>query len=316
MRFTPAILLVGALVPALAFGGFNASSYKKPSSRSTASPYDAGAALDGDPTTAWVIDPEQTNAGQWIELDVPRGKIDKVSVVVGWNKDPESWDDYARLKAARIEIYNLDTDDGQPKMVAEKDVAFEDKRDAQTIDLADIAVGGEYNGGRVRLVVQDVYPGKDYEHLALGEVFARLIEFDATTRKLVESSSTADGSSADNLVDDSVKTVWSPAATDAKPSFTIDGGKFSVSSIGVLAGPKTGARPKKIEVSQGGNTRTYDVADLATAQFFDVPAVMGYNGSGVGSVTVSVLETYPGTVATAPLAIADVKFRATLLEAF
>lgn len=316
MRFRPAILLVGVLVPALAFGGFNASSYKKPSSRSTASPYDAAAALDGDPTTAWVIDPEQTNAGQWIELDVPRGKIDKISVVVGWSKDPESWDDYARLKAARIEIYNLDTDDGQPKMVAEKDVAFEDKRDAQTIDLPDVAVGGEYNGGRVRLVVQEVYPGKDYEHLALGEVFARLIEFDATTRKVLEASSTAEGSNSENLADDSVKTLWSPAATDTKPTFTIDGGKFSVSSIGLLAGPKTGARPKKVEVSQGGNTRTYDVADLPTMQFFDVPAVMGYNGSGVGSVTVSVLETYPGTVATAPLAIADVKFRATLLEAF
>lgn len=316
MRFTPAILLVGVLVPALAFGGFNSSSYKKPSSRSTASPYDAAAALDGDPATAWVIDPEQTNAGQWIELDVPRGKIDKISVVVGWNKDAESWDDYARLKAARIEIYNLDTLDGQPKMVAEKDVAFEDKRDAQTIDLADIEVGGEYNGGRVRLVVQDVYPGKDYEHLALGEVFARLIEFDATTRKLVEASSTVEGGNAENLVDDNVKTLWSPGPTDTKPTFTVDGGKYSVSSIGILAGPKTGARPKKIEVTQGGNTHTYDVADLPTMQYFDVPAVMGYNGSGVGSVTVSVLETYPGTVATAPLAIADVKFRATLLEAF
>lgn len=316
MRLTPAALLVGVLVPALAFGGFNASSYKKPSSRSTSSPYDAAAALDGDATTAWVIDPEQANPGQWIELDVPRGKIDKVSVVVGWNKDPESWDDYARLKSARIEVYNLDTDDGQPKMLAEKDVTFEDKRDLQTIDLADIAVGGEYQGGRVRLVVQEVYPGKDYEHLALGELFARMIEFDAASRKVVESSSTADGSSTDNLVDDSPKTTWSPAADDATPSFTLDGGKFSVSSIGLLAGPKTGARPKKIEVTQGGNTRTYDVADLTTVQFFDIPAVMGYNGSGVGTVTVKVLETWPGTVVTAPLAIADARFRATLLEAF
>lgn len=316
MRKTPAFFLAGVLVPALAFAGFGASSYKKPSSRSTASPYDASAALDGDAATAWVVDPEQANAGQWIQVDVPRGKVDKISVVVGWNKDAESWDDYARLKAARIEVYNLDTNDGEPKLVAEKEVTFEDKQEIQIVDIADVAVGGEYQGGRVRLVVQEVFPGKDYEHLALGELFARMIEFEAATRKVESVSSTADGSSSDNLVDDSVKTAWSPAGTDAAPAFTLDGGKFSVSSIGLLAGPKTGARPKKITVVQGGNTREYAVADVATMQYFDVPAVMGYNGSGVGNVTVTVLETYPGTVAGAPLAIADVKFRATVLEAF
>jgi len=51
------LLLAGLLVPTLAFAGFSVSSYKVQSRSTGNREFNAAAALDGDPTTAWMIDP-------------------------------------------------------------------------------------------------------------------------------------------------------------------------------------------------------------------------------------------------------------------
>lgn len=306
-------LLLAALVPSVALAGFTASSFKKTSKSSGSSPYEAAAALDGNPATAWVIDPEQDNKGQWIEIDVPKGKVDKLSVVVGWNTSGDAWDDHARVKKARVEVISMAG--GEPKVVLEQELAFTDTKDRQVLDLPDPEVGDELEGGKVKLTILEVYPGTDYDHLAVGEVLVHLVEFDAKLKNLESTSTETPDHAGAALVDDNPKTFWTPTAEDKAPAFAVSAGKYSVSSVGLVAGPKTHARPKKIEVVQGDATRVYDVADVTTAQWFELPALFGYTGSNFGPVSVKVLETYPGASST-QVAIADLKLRATALEPF
>jgi hypothetical protein len=307
------LLVVAALVPGLAFAGFNVSSFKRTSKSSGSSPYEAAAALDGNPATAWVIDPEQPNAGQWIEIDVPKGKVDKISVVVGWNSAGDAWDDHARVKKARVEVVSMAG--GERKVVLEQDLTFTDTKDRQVVDLPDPEVGDELEGGKVKLTILEVFPGTDYDHLAVSEVLVHLGEFDAKLKKLESSSTETPDHAGAGLVDDNVKTFWTPTAEDKAPGFTVSAGKYSVSSIGLLAGPKTHARPKRIELAQGDTRRALDVADVTTVQWFELPALFGYTGSNFGPITVRVVETYPGST-TQQVAIADVKLRATALEPF
>jgi hypothetical protein len=311
MRTFP-VVAVGLLVPALALGGFSASSHRK-ASRDGASPWDAAAALDGNPATAWLVDPEQPNAGQWLQLDVPNGKVDKLSVNVGWEESDDAWADHARLKKARVELVSLAG--GEAKTVLEKEVEFKDEKGRQTVDLPDTAVGDELEGGRVRLVVLEVYPGKDYENLAVSEVLVHLGEFDAQTRKVVNASTTADGHAADAVVDADPKTFWASRETDAEPTLVVSAGRYSASSITFTDGPATYARPKKIEIVQSDAKRVYDVPEKAGVHTFEVPPLFGYTGSNFGDVTIKILETWPGTTSKS-VAIADVKFKATAFEPF
>ncbi len=307
------LFVVALLIPSLALAGFSASSHRKTSVSGGSNPYEAASALDGKPATAWVVDPEQENKGQWIEIDVPRSTVDKVSVIVGWDNGEGSWDDYARIKAVRVQITSVAG--GEAKIVLEKDVPFEDKKDLQVIDLPDTAVGDELEGGKVRLTIVETYPGKDFENLAVGEVLVHLTEFDAKTTKVAEKSSETAEHPAAHALDASAKTYWTPDVADKTPSLAIEAGRYSVSSIGLLAGPKTGARAKKIEVVQGEAVRTYDVADTTAVQWFALPALFGYTGSNFGAVTLRVVETYPGTSSTT-LGLAEVSLKATALEAF
>ncbi|MCB9664852.1 MAG: discoidin domain-containing protein [Alphaproteobacteria bacterium] len=300
------------LLPAAALAGFSASSHKVESRTSGASPYEAAAALDGNPATSWQIDPEQENKGQWIEIDVPKGKVDKISLIVGWAKNDDAWQDHARLKAARVEVFSMAND--TRKLLHEQELSFADAKEVQTFDLPDQDVGDEFAGGAIRLTVTDVYPGKDYAHLAVGEVLIHMGEFDATLRKVQGTSSAAEGHDGEALVDDSTRTYWLSDPKDEAPSFEVDAGRFSESSVGILPGPKTNARPKRIEVSQGSGSITYDVLDNGKMQWFMLPTLFGYTGSNFGSITVKIVETWPGT--SPGVGVADVRLKAVALEAF
>lgn len=301
------------LVPALAMAGFNASSSKVTSRSSGSTPYGPSAALDSNPATAWQVDPEQANEGSWIELDVPKGKVDKVSVMVGWAKDDDSWVDHARLKAGRIEVYTLSG--AEPTIVHEQKFTVEDAQGMQSIDLPDPEVGDELSGGRVRLVITEVYTGKDYANLALGELLVHLGEFDVQTVTVEGASSEVDGHDAAMAVDGSTRSYWMAADDDEAPSFTIDAGRYSVSSVGIVAGSSSYGRPKKVELIQGSASKTVELKNTSSTQWFELPALVGYTGSGFGSITIKVLETYPGSKSKAP-AIAEAKFKATQLSAF
>lgn len=297
------------LVPAVAFAGFGASSFK----RNNNSDFGPQAALDGNPTTAWLVSPDQENEGSWIELDVPMGKVDKVSLIVGWAKDDESWKDHARLKDARIEVFDLDS--GSPVLVHKSDVALKDEQGRQVIDLPDPKVGGEFAGGRVRVTVTGTYQGQDYAHMAMSELLVHMVEFDAATVKLTSApDSEADGKPGTNMIDGDPKTFWA-SVKESPVEFRVDGGRYSVSSIGITPGPTTHGRPKQIELTQSDVTRTVDLPDKPGTYWFELPALVGYTGSAMGPVTVRVIDVYPGTTTKVP-AISEVKFRATMLDAF
>lgn len=316
-----AVAVVGALalglVAAPAHAGFKVSSYKVDSRSTGASAHDAAAALDGNAATAWQINPEEQNPGSWIEVDVPQGTVDKVSVVVGWNDTKlGTWEDYARLKEVRVEIYDGAADDPS-KPVHESVHTLEDVVMRQMIDLPDTKVGDPEGiaGGKVRLVVQSVYEGKDFAHLAVGEYLVHMGEFEAAIRDLeaADGIEAAEGHPAEHMVDDSTRTYWvAPSLEDA--TFSMSGGRYSVSSIGLTAGPSSMGRPSTIEVSQGNVTRTYEMPNDSKTHWFELPALVGYTGSGFGSVTVTIKDVHGDEKK--PPALADVKFRATMLDPF
>lgn len=318
MRSVHLFALSALILPMVASAGFAVSSFKKTSRSSDNGTYSASAALDGDIKTAWVIDPENDNAGQWIEVDVPVAKIDKVSLIVGWARDADSWKDHARLKEARLEVFNVEP--GAPgegpklTVVYEKDLVLQDIQDRQVVDLPDVAISAE-NGGRVRLTVKSVYDGMDFAALALGELLVHLVEFDAATVLLAEPpSSEAELHDGALLNDDDAKTWWA-AAGPGEATFGVNGGRYSASSIGILPGPATQGRPKTIEITQSGTTRKVEMTDKIAMQWFELPASIGYTGSGVGTISVKVLDVYPGTASSAA-SVAEVKLKATVIDPF
>lgn len=307
-------LLLALLVPSVALAGIDSSSHKKTSRTSDTGLYDASAAVDGKPETAWLVDPESPNEGSWIELDLPKGKVDKFDIIVGWDKDDETWEDHARLAKARIEVFSMAG--GERKLVHEQTQAFEDVKTPQTVDLPDPEVGDEFEGGKLRITVQAVHAGKDYAHMALGDMLVHLVEFDALIKATSGTSSQADDDhDGMALTDDSKKTYWVAAADDEAPSFTVNAGRYSASSILITPGPSSYARPKTIEIQQGANTRTYTMKNSSSAQRFLLPPLFGYTGSNFGDITVKVVDTYPGS-SSKQVAVTEVDFKATGLEAF
>ncbi len=299
------------LAPTLAWAGFASSSHRK---ESRGASYDVASALDGDGATAWVIDPEEENPGQWIEIDVPLGKVDKVSFLVGWSRDEQTWADYARLKKARIQI--IDMDSGEPKVLYEQEATFEDIKTRQEVDLPDTKVGGEFQGGKVRIIVTEVYPGKDYANMALGEALIHMVEFDALTVKVASPpSSEAEGHDAALLTDDDKRTYWASKDEGVGATISMTGGRYSISAIGLTPGPKTHARPKVVEITQANVTQRFDVPDSSGPHWFPLPALVGYTGSAFGEVEVKFLELYEGTSSKA-VALSEVDFKATGLDAF
>ena len=169
-------------------------------------------------------------------------------------------------------------------------------------------------GGRVKVVVEDFYPGQDYPNLAVSEVLVHLKEMDATAA-LTSPPPSLEKHTAEMLLDGSTRTYWAspPGGKDAE--FTLEASGFGISSLGIFPGPKTMARPKKIQVDVANTTRVYDVADKAAMQFFELPSIVGYTGSAWGSVTVKVLESYPGSSSDS-VAITEVKLKATNYDGF
>lgn len=307
------LTLLALPVVALASSGFETSSHKE-TSRNAASPYQASSALDSNLETAWVVNPSLGSKGQWIAIDVPRGKVDAVELVVGWAKTDETWTDHDRIKTARIEVIDLEKGI-EGEVVHEQTVTLKDDKAPQLIDLPDVAVGGDIAGGRVKVVVEEVYKGMDYEYLAVSEALIIMDEFEAMTVNITEPpSSEAEGHDVSNATDDSSRTFWASEGEGAGSTLTFDGGKYSVSSIGITAGPKSYARPKTVRVTQYGVTVEKVLADKTSAQWIRLPALTGYTGSAVGPVTVEIVDTYAGS--SSAVAISEVDFRATALELF
>jgi hypothetical protein len=302
------VLGCAVLLPLTALAGFRVSSvYDR---GHNAHEFDAASAIDDKPETAWLLHPESEQIGEYIEIDLPKSTVDKVAVMVGWEKDDKAFRDYGRIKTARLELYS-DTDDG-PKRVYEKTLSFEDKRGLQVIDIDDTKVGSDLFGAKARMTITGVYPGADYPSVAVSEFRILLQEMDAPTVLDGDDPASVDGNDFGNAIDDNAKTFF--VSESPTPSFAVVASGFGVSSIVITPGPKTYARPKTIEVTCADQTRTFTIKDDGKPQAFALPAIVGYSGSAWGAVKVTVKDSYPGQKP--GVAIGAIKLKATNYDGF
>lgn len=299
MKRLPLLVL---LVPTLALAGGRVSAFKAENKLGT-NYWNVQSALDGKTETAWMVPGESANKGEWLEIDLPTGEVDKISIYPGYGKSTETWTDYPRVKTLRVDVYAInDTDDTQ--QVGSTTVEVADKAEVQLIDVPDVKTGAM--GGRARLVVLDVYPGDDYPNLAVSEAAIILKEIDGKAT-LTEVSS-EDGKDA--LMDGDPKTVWKADAA----SFTLTSTGFSLSSVGFQNGGKDWARPKTVSISVGPVSKTTELPDAPEA-WAPIPVFNGFNGGGFGDVVVEVKDVYPGAK-NPQVALGELKVRATTYSPF
>ena len=306
------IVLPALVAPALAFAGYGVSSFKK-ENQLGANFWNAASALDSKPETAWMVDPEAENVGQWVELDIPAGvEVDKLGMIVGYGKTDETFGDYARVKKAKVDIFNVSG--GNPTLAASAEVSFEDKNGWQVVDLPDTKIDGI--NGKVRLTVTDTYAGKDFPGMTISEVRVHLKEFDAASFTVSRPfDSEAPGHGGENGFDMDPKTFWQGNGSTATFAFKAPG--YGLSSLGIQSGPKTSARAKTLEITANQTTVKVVLEDRpGEMQWALLPCLVGYTGGAWGEVEVKILDTYPGDDPMAGVAIAELKAMAGSIEEF
>ncbi len=303
-------LLFALSLPAMA--GFEASSFKR-EARLGDNYWNASAALDSTLGTCWMVDPEQNNRGQWIQLDVPSATVDKLALVPGWDKSDNDFFDYARIKKAKVEVFDMGGD--SPVLKSETTIDVEDKRGWQIFDLTDTRVGGEIMGGRVKVTVLETYEGKDYPNLAVSEVLVHLKEFSAESLTLTTPPSDVGSGSGAALTDGSSRTYWASSAGAEKPSFGVSAPGYGLSKIGLQAGPSSFARAKTIEIQANNSATIHSVENNASMQWFLLPVMVGYTGSSWGEIQVTVMSVHDGGAGKG-VAFSEVKINASTVEDF
>ncbi|MEN0064166.1 MAG: hypothetical protein AAGA48_18595 [Myxococcota bacterium] len=289
-----------------ALAGSEVSSFKK-ESRLGANYWNAASAMDGKPETCWQVDPEQKNVGSWIAIDTPAATIDKLGMMIGWEESDDVFKDYARVKTAKVEIF--ETGGGEPQLKGEGTVTFKDQRGWQVVELPDTKVGGELlSGGRVKITVTSVYPGKDYPNLAVSEVRVQLQEFEAGTLRLNSAPASGKG---EYLVDGNRSRVW--VSDDLSGTFSVQAPGYGLSSLDVIQAGKAYARPKSITIRANGAEVTHTLDDKpGIKQNVLLPYLMGYTGGSWGDIEIEVVDVYPG--GQPKLAIAELALKAGSIE--
>jgi hypothetical protein len=299
------LLLFAALVPSVAWAGAHSSSFQK-ESKLGANYWAPSAAIDGKLETAWMVPGESPNRGEWIEIDVPRGDIDKISIFPGFDKTEETYTDYPRVKQMRVDVFALD-DDQKPRQVGTATIDVADKREWQVFDLPDAKIADGLFGGKVRISVTDVYDGEDYPNLGISEVMVDMKEFDAKVK--VSAINDGDAAAAADMLDENPKTFSKLAAGN---TLTLESAGFGISSIG-FAPMKDYARPKTVEITAGTGTTTTVLPDKATeTQWATVPGFNGYTGGAFGAIQVKIVDVYPGKMP--EVGVSELKAKATNFE--
>ncbi len=290
--------ILALLVASPAHAGAKASSFQ-PESKKGSNYWNAGNAIDGKAETAWSLPGDSANRGEWILLDVPKGELEKVGIVPGWDRDEETFTDYPRVKQVRVDVYTLDND-SVDQLVGSETLDVADKRGMQIIPLKTrlkIGVDSMF-GGRVKLTVLDVYDGQDFPNLRVSEVAAFLAEIDATPK--------ITSHEAPELSDASPKTVWKGAAG---ASFVVDPQGWALSSIG-FQGDKGAGRAKTVKVVVGDRPeQTFTLNDKPDLQWINLAPHNGYVGSTIDTVTITVVDSHG-----ADIGLSELKFRATHYE--
>jgi hypothetical protein len=300
------VLLLAANLQ-LAFAGASVSNFKKDSRRGN-NYWNAGSAIDSKPETAWMVSGESENKGEWILIDGPSGvcSLDKIAMVNGYAKSEDTYTDYSRVKEVRIDVLEYDSNLDLKPTSKSRTVSFEDKIDNQVIDIEDLKIESE-NGGKFRITVTDFFPGKDYSALGVSEVMLHLGQFEIST-KIVGVEKGSEGSDEIKLFDGSTKSFW---LADEGAKIELEG---TISRLGIVAGPSTYARPKKVKVSTGGREIVHELLNTSKEQWLLVPSVTGYTGSNWDNVTIEIMDVYPGKKPN--IGIAEIKARATTFDGF
>jgi len=308
------IVLASLLLPSLALAGARVSAEKKVTRHRGSVSWGGSVAVDNNPATAWMVPGESQNRGEWIEFQVPKGSINGFSIWSGWAKSDDTFSDYARPKTVKIDVLCCDGDD-KMKTLFSSEVKLEDVNQLQKISIDETEVGNEMGfGGIFRLTVQDTYAGQDYPNMAVSELEIQMKEFDLPSIKF-------DGDSGDDpkhmvtaMADGKTKTFWTTATEDA--SFMLASSGYGVSSLGIQAGPKSHARPKKVKISSSGRSAVVELKNTDKMQYVKVPSITGYTGSAWDQIEVKILEIYPGAAEGAHLAISELKVKATNYDGF
>ena len=301
------MLIISFLVSSV-YAGAASSSFKE-ESRKSKTYWSASSAIDGNLNTAWMIKSEELSSdaldvitgdeeqskwprGEWIEIDAPIGvsTVSSIGMVIGFSQNEDTFSDYARVKSARIEVYEFSSSMELKKTAKSADISFEDKMGMQEVPVSGIDIGSE-GGGKYRLTITDIYPGKDFDNVAVSEMMFYLKDFDVDP-KIVESEQSVDGSDPAKMTDKSSKTYW--LGTEGA-KFGFDAGSATISRLSITSGPSSYARPKKVKISTGGREQVHELANTSKSQWLWVPSVTGYSGSTWDTVYVEVLETYPGS---------------------
>lgn len=294
-----------------AHAGFEASSEKK-DSRYGANAFAPQSAVDSNKDTCWQSDPEKENKGQWIGLDIPVSTVDKIGMRIGWDKSEETFKDHARVKSGTLTFFNKGL--GDPVQAATRTVKFEDKQGWQIVDIEDVTIDGDL-GGSVKLTIDEFYPGVDFPNLAVSELRIHLKEFPAETIAISGTEGGPDDGVPETMIDDNARSTYE--FKEQKGSITLTASGYGMASFGIQAGKATHARPKTVVIKADNTSVTHTIAEDAKGmQWMLLPAIIGYTGSAAGDVVVEITEVYPGSEATNPLSIAEVKLNASVIEEF
>ncbi len=301
-----------SLLPAIAFGGYRASSFRK-ENRLGDNYWNAGAAVDNNLESCWKIDPENENVGQWIEIDIPMGTIDKLAMVVGWDKDEDTFSDWVRVKKVNVQVFDEAADD-ENKPVLEQVASFEDKRGWQVFDLNDVKVGNELSGGKVRITVAETFGEEvDYPSLAISEVLIHLQENDAPTLFTSEPAPSDAKNPPANMNDEDERTYWLAADSGVGQTMAVEASGFGVSGLVFYPGPTTYSRLKKAKILVNNQETVVELEDKPGEwQHVRLPSLSGYTGSAWGEIQLEILEVYPGK--TEQLAIGELRIKQTTYE--
>ncbi len=269
--------------------------------------WNAGAALDGKLETAWSLPSDSENRGESITLDVPRGEVEKIGLVAGWDKTEKTFKDYPRIKQLRVDVISVNNDQSEVQ-VGSQTVEVADKQGWQYVALKDkVTIGSpdSFFGGKVRLTVLDVYPGADFPNLRVSEVAVFMAEINATPTLSIDSGTTTGDDMA--ITDNAPKTLWvgTPGAT-----MTVTPAGWAVSSIG-FQGDKSKGRAKtvKVTVGEGGPEQTFTLADKPDLQWITLAPTNGVVGTSLDSLHITIVDSYGADVG-----LQEIKFKATSFD--
>ncbi len=122
--------------------------------------YSAYAVIDESLDTAWVEGTEGPGVGEWIELSFPDAiDLHAIEIANGYNRDADIFDKNNRVKKATLHF-----SDGERVSI---DLA--DERGLQHISLHE-TLGSTVETEMIRLVIDAVYPGTEYDDTCLAEI--------------------------------------------------------------------------------------------------------------------------------------------------